>query len=147
MKRPRLGRMPRWQRWFTVLTFIICSVSGIAFLLGHEYHLHRSVLGTHHVLVLHGVASALALIAFGTVMPFHIKAGLQAKQNVVSGVFQLALLLGLVVSALLLYYGPAEWREGSKLTHWVMGLIFFCIFVIHIVRRVFKAANTGLINN
>lgn len=147
MKRPRLGRMPRWQRWFTVLTFIICSVSGIAFLLGHEYHLHRSVLGAHSVLVLHGVASALVLIAFGTVMPFHIKAGLQAKQNVVSGVFQSVLLLGLVVSALLLYYGPAEWREGSKLTHWVMGLVFFCIFVIHIVRRVFKAANTRLINN
>lgn len=147
MKRPRLGKMPRWQRWFTVLAFIICSVSGIAFLLGHEYHMHRSVLGVHSVLVLHGVASALALIAFGTVMPFHIKAGLQAKQNVVSGIFQLALLLGLVVSALLLYYGPGEWREGSKLTHWVMGLIFFCIFVSHIVRRVFKSAQSGLTNS
>lgn len=147
MKRPRLGKMPRWQRWFTGLAFIICSVSGIAFLLGHEYHLHRSVLGAHNVLVLHGAVSALALIAFGTVMPFHIKAGLQAKQNVISGVIQLVLLLGLVVSALLLYYGPAEWREGSKLTHWVMGLVFFCIFVSHIVRRVFKATNARLINN
>ena len=147
MKKPRLGKMPRWQRWFTVLAFIICSVSGIAFLLGHEYHIHRSILGAHNVLVLHGVASALALIAFGTVMPFHIKAGFQAGRNVMSGVIQLALLIALVVSALLLYYGPAEWREGSKLTHWVLGLVFFGIFVSHIMRRVFKATSARLINN
>lgn len=147
MKKSRLGKMPRWQRWFTVFTFMICSISGIAFLLGHEYHMHRSILGTHYVLVLHGIASAFALIAFGAVMPVHIKAGLQAKQNVMSGVIQLALLMVLVASGLLLYYGPAEWREESKLTHWVMGLVFFSIFLSHIMKRVFKSVLHKLVNS
>ena len=135
MSEQRLGKLAHWQRWFTISTFMFCSISGIAFLAGHEFHLARPTLGTHNVLILHGVAATLVLIAFGTVLPFHLKAGLKAKKNIMSGILQLTLLGILIVTALLLYYGPEEWREGSIQTHWIIGLLFFGIFIFHGVLR------------
>jgi len=135
MRKHGLGKMPIWQRWFTISTLIICSISGIAFLMGHEFQISRQTLGNHSVLALHGIASALALIAFGTVLPFHIKAGLKAWKNLISGVSQLLFLAILVITALLLYYGPEELHDGSKLVHWVFGLVFFIIFVFHISKQ------------
>ena len=138
MKKHGLGKMPGWQRWFTISVLCICSISGIAFLLGHEFHISRSTLGDRNILVLHGVSAAIALIAFGTVLPFHIKAGLKAKKNLISGISQLILLLVLVITAMLLYYGPEELHEGSELTHWVFGLVFFCFFIFHAINRTLR---------
>ena len=138
MRKHGLGKMPIWQRWFTITSLSICSLSGIAFLVGHEFHISKAVLGNHSVLALHGIAAALALIAFGAVMPFHIKAGLKAKKNLISGISQLTILAILVITGLLLYYGPEESHEASELIHWVLGLIFVGFFVFHIITRPLK---------
>jgi hypothetical protein len=138
MRKHGLGKMPGWQRWFTISSLTICSLSGIAFLLGHEFRISKAILGDHSVLALHGIAAAFALMAFGAVMPFHIKAGLKAKKNLISGISQLAILVILAITGLLLYYGPEESHESSELTHWVLGLIFFGLFVFHIISRPLK---------
>ena len=135
MNKHGLGKMPNWQRWFTISALCICSLSGIAFLLGHEFHISRTLLGDRTVLNMHGVSAAIALIAFGTVLPFHIKAGLKAKKNLVSGISQLIFLVILLITAMLLYYGPEELHEGSEMTHWVLGLIFFAFFIFHGINR------------
>lgn len=135
MRKHGLGKMPTWQRWFTISALSICSLSGIVYLLGHEFQISRQSLGNHSVLALHGITSALALMAFGAVLPFHIKAGLKAWKNIISGISQLLFLAILVISALFLYYGSEELHDGSKLVHWVLGLIFFIIFIFHISKR------------
>jgi O-antigen/teichoic acid export membrane protein len=135
VKKHGLGKMPNWQRWFTASILCVCSLSGTAFLLGHEFQISRELFGDRTVLVIHGVSAALTLIAFGTVLPFHIKAGLKAKKNLISGILQLAFLIILTISAMLLYYGPEELHEGSEITHWVLGLIFFAFFTLHIMNR------------
>lgn len=140
MKKHGLGKMPNWQRWFTISVLTVCSFSGIAFLLGHEFHISRALLGDRTVLILHGVSAAIALIAFGTVLPFHIKAGLKAKKNLISGISQLIFLAILVITAMLLYYGPEEIHEGSEFVHWVLGLIFFAIFIFHGISRSIRAS-------
>lgn len=140
MKKHGLGKMPSWQRWFTLGTLCICSLSGIAFLLGHEFHISRTVFGDRAVLALHGISAAIAFIAFGTVLPFHIKAGLKAKKNLISGISQLSLLIILTITAMLLYYGPEELHETSEITHWVLGLIFFAFFILHVISRSIRAA-------
>lgn len=139
MKKHGLGKMPNWQRWLTIGALTICSLSGIAFLLGHEFHFSRALLADRTVLVMHGVSAALALIAFGTVLPFHIKAGLKAKKNLISGISQLAFLVALVITAMLLYYGPEELHEGSEITHWILGIIFFAFFIFHAISRSIRA--------
>ena len=132
--------MPSWQRWFTIGALCTCSLSGVAFLLGHEFHVSRSSLGDRTVLIMHGVSAAITLIAFGTVLPFHIKAGLKSKKNLISGISQLVVLSIVVITAMLLYYGPEELHEGSEVTHWVLGLIFFAFFIFHAINRVIRVS-------
>jgi hypothetical protein len=127
----RLGTMPVWQKHFVQITMFSCSLTGIVYLLGHEFHIERSVLGAHSVLAWHGIAAILATIALGSVLPFHLKAGWKSKRKLWSGVSQLTFLATLLISGSLLYYGPEEIRDGVIATHWMMGVAFFAIFLLH----------------
>ncbi|QWE00820.1 hypothetical protein FD967_01890 [Polynucleobacter sp. JS-Mosq-20-D10] len=127
----RLGKMPTWQKHFVQIGMLSCSLTGTAYLLGHEFHIERVVLGAHSVLAWHGIAAILATIALGSVLPFHLKSGLKSKRKLWSGLSQLAFLATLLVSGALLYYGPAEIRDGVVTTHWMIGIAFFIIFLLH----------------
>ncbi len=127
----RLGKMPAWQKWFVLIAMLTCSLSGIAYLLGHQFFIQKDILGLHSVLSCHGIAAMIATLALGTILPFHLNAGLKAKRKMVSGISQLGFLVALLISGILLYYGPVAIRESIILTHWVIGLIFFVIFILH----------------
>jgi hypothetical protein len=114
---------------------LACSLSGCLYLLGHEFHIQRTWFGNHTVLATHGIAAMLATLALGSVLPSHLKAGLKSKKKWLSGFSQLSLLSVLVVTGALLYYGPADIRDEVIQTHWVVGLLFFAIFLIHGFRR------------
>lgn len=127
----RLGKMPAWQRHSVIIAMLSCSLTGIAYLLGHELHIQRDVLGAHSVLAWHGITAIMATMALGSVLPAHLKAGLKSKRKVWSGLSQLAFLSTLIVSGALLYYGPAEIRDPVITTHWMLGTAFFAIFLLH----------------
>lgn len=127
----RLGKMPNWQRTFVIYGMMACSVTGILYLLGHQFQIQRATLGTHGILAAHGIAAMLATLALGSVLPFHIKAGYKSKKQWWSGFCQLAFLAALLISGALLYYGPEEIRDGVIDTHWIVGLLFFTIFILH----------------
>ncbi len=127
----RLGKMPSWQRNFVLMGMLSCSLTGTAYLLGHEFQIQRSLLGAHAVLAWHGVAAILASIALGSILPFHLKAGLKSKRKLLSGLSQLGFLVALLISGALLYYGSEEIREAVVLTHWLVGVTFFAIFLLH----------------
>lgn len=127
----RLGKMPRWQKTFVIYSMMACSITGLIYLLGHQFQIQRSTLGTHSVLAAHGVAALVATLAFGSVLPFHIKAGYKSRQQLWSGFSQLGFLAVLLISGALLYYGPEEIRDGVIDTHWVVGILFFTIFMCH----------------
>jgi hypothetical protein len=127
----RLGKMPAWQRPFVLIGMLSCSLTGTAYLLGHEFHIERALLGAHSILMWHGVTAMVATMALGSVLPFHIKAGLKSKRKLWSGLSQLAFLTTLLVSGAFLYYGPEEIRDTAITTHWVIGLAFFAIFLLH----------------
>ena len=127
----RLGRMPVWQRQFVLTSMLSCSLTGIAYLLGHEFHVGQSIMGKHSVLMWHGISAMVATIALGSVLPFHLKAGLKSRKKLWSGLSQLAFLAALLISGALLYYGPEEIRDQVITTHWMIGLAFFAIFLLH----------------
>jgi hypothetical protein len=127
----RLGKMPTWQKHFVQIGMLACSLTGTVYLLGHEFHIERAILGTHSVLAWHGLTAILATLALGSVLPFHLKAGLKSKRKLWSGLSQLAFLAILLISGALLYYGPAEIRDEVIATHWMMGIVFFAIFLLH----------------
>ena len=129
----RLGKMPAWQRYFVLVAMLGCSLTGTAYLLGHEFQIQRTLLGVHSVLMWHGISAMLAMIALGSVLPFHLKAGLKSKKKLWSGLSQLIFLTTLLISGALLYYGPAEIRDTTIAAHWITGLAFFALFLLHVV--------------
>ncbi|MEI6611904.1 hypothetical protein [Polynucleobacter sp.] len=131
----RLGKMPSWQRSFVIGGMLTCSITGSLYLLGHEFQFQRSTLGAHNILALHGIAAMLATIALGTVLPFHLKSGIKSGRKMISGFGQLSFLLTLLITGVLLYYGPEEIREEVISTHWIVGLVFFAVFLLHGVVR------------
>ena len=131
----RLGKMPSWQKIFVIGGMLACSISGSLYLLGHEFQIQRSTFGNHTILAAHGIFAMLATLAFGSVLPFHLKAGFKSKQKWISGFSQLGFLVILFISGALLYYGPVEMRDAVVSTHWVLGLFFFVIFLFHSVVR------------
>jgi hypothetical protein len=132
----RLGKMPTWQRSLVIGGMLACSISGSLYLIGHEFQIQRSTLGNHKILAAHGIFAMIATLALGSVLPFHLKAGLKSKKKWVSGFSQLSFLAILLTTGALLYYGPVEIREDVVIIHWVVGLIFFAIFLLHGVRKV-----------
>lgn len=131
----RLGRMPKLQRMFVIYSMMACSITGLTYLLGHQFQIQRSTLGNHSILAAHGVAALLATLALGSVLPFHIKAGYKSGKQLWSGFSQLGFLATLLISGALLYYGPEEIRDGVIDTHWVVGLLFFAIFILHAFKK------------
>ena len=127
----RLGKMPNWQRSLVIYGMLTCSITGLTYLAGHQFQIQRAILGTHSILAAHGIAAMLATLALGSVLPFHIKAGYKSKRQWWSGFSQLGFLAVLVISGALLYYGPEEIRDGVISTHWIVGTLFFTIFVYH----------------
>ena len=132
----RLGKMPSWQRTFVIYGMMACSATGILYLLGHQFHIQRSALGSHSILAAHGIAAMLATVALGSILPFHLKAGFKSKRQWWSGFSQLGFLAVLLISGALLYYGPEEIRDGVIDTHWVVGLLFFAIFIVHALKKI-----------
>ena len=132
----RLGKMPNWQRTFVILGIMTCSITGLMYLLGHQFQIQKSTLGTHSILAAHGIAAMLAILALGSVLPFHIKAGYKSQKKRWSGFSQLSLLTLLLVTGALLYYGPEEIRDITVDTHWMTGLLFFVIFLLHAFQKI-----------
>jgi hypothetical protein len=114
------------------------------YLLGHQFEIQKSTLGAHSVLAAHGVAALLATLALGSVLPFHIKAGYKSRKQLWSGFSQLGFLAALLISGALLYYGPEEIRDGVIETHWIVGLLFFAIFVLHAFTKFRSAINADV---
>ena len=131
----RLGRMPSWQRFFVISGMLTCSISGTLYLIGHEFQIQRTMFGSRYILAAHGIFAIVATLALGSVLSFHLKAGIQSKKKWLSGFSQLSFLATLLTTGALLYYGPAEIRDGVVITHWISGLIFFAIFLLHAVRK------------
>jgi hypothetical protein len=110
---------------------MICSLTGVIYLLGHQLQINRVLLGNHNVLAIHGIAAIFATLALGSILPFHLKAGLKSGRKWHSGFSQLSLLSALIISGALLYYGP-EWMRDTVIDiHSVIGLLFFAIFLMH----------------
>jgi hypothetical protein len=127
----RLGKMPPWQRHLVTWGILSCSLTGLAYLIGHEFQIQRMIFGNHAVLAWHGISAMIATLAFGSILPFHIKAGLKSQRKRWSGFSQLGFLVLLTCSGALLYYGPLEIRDAVITSHWIVGVAFLAIFLAH----------------
>ena len=132
-KRSRVAHMPFWQSCSTHLIFIICAVSGVLYLLAHEFEIKALSVENHSILIVHGFAAYFFVLLFGAMMPNHIKAGWKNKRNRLSGGFMVVVMSLLLISGLFLYYGN-ETRDAALWVHWVIGCGLVLLFPLHFIR-------------
>lgn len=131
-KRSRIAHLPFWQSFSTYTIFIICAVSGVLYLLAHEFEIKALAVENHSILVVHGFAAYIFVLLFGALMPNHIKAGWKSKRNRISGGFMIFTKSLLLISGLFLYYGD-ETRDAALWVHWVIGVGLLLLFPFHFI--------------
>ena len=128
----RIGRLPSWQRWATHSILTLCAASGVGYFMMREQGFAFGGLAPHAVLVWHGVSSAFALLAFGAVLPGHVRAAWNGRRHRISGSLMLAVMALLMLSGLLLYYGDEEGRDLTLWLHWGAGFAAVAVFALHV---------------
>lgn len=141
MNRRSPSRLPRWHEWSIHAGFAVLLLTGLAWLgldkwvrvageFGPEHHPAQ-----HLLLIVHGVAAYLFLLAAGALIPVHVKLGWSTRRNLLSGL-ALASVLGLLaLTALGLYYVADEALRGwTSLVHWLIGIVAVAALAIHVIR-------------
>jgi hypothetical protein len=131
-RRSRVTHLPHWQSYSTHIIFIICAVSGVLYLLAHEFDIKAIAVENHSILLVHGFASYFFVLLFGAVIPTHIKAGWKSKRNKISGSLMVLVMALLLLSGLFLYYGD-ETRDAALWVHWVIGVGLVLLFPFHFI--------------
>lgn len=131
-KRSRIAHLPRWQSLSTHIIFIICALSGILYLLAHDFEITPFAIKNHTILSIHGFAAYFFILLFGAVLPNHIKVGWHNKRNRTSGGLMILVMTLLLLSGLFLYYGDLT-RDIALWVHWIIGCSLVLLFPLHFV--------------
>ncbi len=102
-KRSRVAHLPQWQALSTHLVFLFCAISGVLYLLAHEFSLPLLPIENHSLLTVHGSFAYFLVLLFGAVLPGHVRAGWKSKRNVLLGSIMIATMSFLLLSGLFLY--------------------------------------------
>lgn len=129
----RVGQLPGWQRWSAYLAMGACALSGLIWFLLRDVIEVPPNSRDRFVLVTHGISSFVVLMAFGSVLPTHVRAAWRARRNRWLGALSIALMATLAVTALGLYYGSEEWHDPTRWTHIIIGLAAVLGIPLHIV--------------
>ena len=131
-KRSRVAHLPAWQAISSHIIFLVCAISGVLYILVHEFEVSLLAVENHSLLIAHGVSAYLFVLLFGAVMPTHIKAAWKAKRNRISGSLMITVMSVLLISGLFLYYAD-ETRDAALWVHWVIGSGLVLLFPFHFI--------------
>lgn len=131
-KRSRVAHLALWQSLSTHIIFFICALSGVLYLLAHEFEITVLMVKNHTLLSIHGFAAYFFVLLFGAVIPHHIKAGWHNKRNRISGGLMIVVMVLLLLSGLFLYYGAVT-RDAALWVHWIIGCGLVLLFPFHFV--------------
>jgi len=126
--------MPHWQKKLSYAVLLMCSGSGLIYLIGHEWGIFYSYFAHHRILIWHGISGYFMIFIFGSLLPSHILKGFKSKKNWVSGNGLIISLVLLVISGLNLYYGSELTRDFTISLHWFTGLVFVATTITHVIR-------------
>ena len=127
--------MPPWQRRLFWFGMGVCALSGASYCLGHTLGWISGRMGSHLVLIAHGLSAGWVTYVLGILSISHIRVGWRLRRNTASGVANLLLLTLLVITGWALYYGPAETRDLTVQSHWLLGWVLVLVLGGHVLPR------------
>ena len=140
-RRVRPGKMGPIVRLYLWTALVACAASGLIEYWQTEWALSFQPLG-RWPLVLHGVSGMALAIGFGLLMQSHIRPAWRMKKHRISGGLMVSLIVLLIVSGLLLYYGGAAIHDANRQLHIWLGILFTVYLPWHGLFR--YVANLGL---
>jgi hypothetical protein len=124
--------MLRWQRWTTYVVLAGCGVSGLVYFALMDY-VQLPPSRMKFWWIAHGVTSLVALMVIGAATSQHVLVAWRAHRGRWTGSGNLALLLCLAVTAVLLYYGLESWHDPMHWVHAIVGVIAVVAFPVHVL--------------
>ena len=130
-------RLDQYFRWSLYAAFTVLLVSGGGWLLVRQ---RSDVLDDElwsalsaNLLMVHGGVAMITLMLLGALVPLHLTRLWRTRRNRVAGVTMAALNAVLIVTAFGLYYSGSDMvRPILSEIHWVAGLAFPVLLVVHI---------------
>jgi hypothetical protein len=129
-----------WHRWSIYLSGGVLFLTGAGWLVAH-YFLRGAGLESElpHPsepvwMRVHGAAFLVFLVAFGALLPGHVKYGLRYRLNVRTGLLVTTIVAGLALTGYGLYYLVNEdARALIGALHWVLGIGAAITLALHVV--------------
>ena len=121
----------RWQRAMVFVTVAMVGLSGVLWFVLHDMLAEDWSESARILLTLHGVTSYALLVAIGSLLPLHVRAGWLRRRNLVTGILVTASMTVLSVTALVLYYGSEETQVVAKWVHLAVGGCCILLFLAH----------------
>jgi hypothetical protein len=129
-------RLGFWQKTAVLATVAMVSFSGLLWFALHDVVVSDEWTGTaHFLLTLHGISAYALLVAVGSLLPLHVRAGWLRRRNIVTGSMVTVIMAVLSVTALVLYYGGEELQVVAKWLHLAFGLGWIALFPAHAFLR------------
>jgi len=136
-----VGLQPeRWERRCVYGVSAWLLATGVLWLLAHYLMQTAAEFGesVHPLepwsMKLHGAGAMFALFFIGSLVNSHIRRALMARRNLFSGLSMIATLAALTLSGYGLYYLASEHsRPIWSAVHWIAGLAFPLLLIVHIV--------------
>lgn len=124
-------RLGFWQKLAIYGTTAMVGLSGLFWFILHDVVADDPGDWSHLLLVLHGVSAYGLLVAVGSLLPLHVRAGWLRRRNLVTELVVIAVMAVLSITALMLYYGSEELQMPAKWLHLIVGLAGFVLFPAH----------------
>ena|ERR1700757_4274359 len=124
-------RLGFWQKAMVFVTVAMVGLSGLLWFVVHDVLADDWSESARILLTLHGVTSYALLVAIGSLLPLHVRAGWLRRRNLVTGILVTASMTVLSVTALVLYYGGEETQVVAKWVHLAVGGCCILLFPAH----------------
>jgi hypothetical protein len=133
------AQLENWHRLAIYGVTVILVASGLAWLGLHYFGRGSGEFGdAMHpmeplMIKIHGAAAMIALLLYGSLLTDHAVKAWRMRRNLGLGSMMVTVLMILVVTGWLLYYGSDEaTRPTVSAIHWVIGLIIAAVMPLHI---------------
>lgn len=124
----RLGFVQKSAVWTAAA---VVALSGVAWFVLHDLIDAEPGESERLLLMLHGISAYAVLIAFGSLLPSHVRWGWHRRRKRWTGGTTLAMLVSLAVTGLVLYYGGEPTREPARWIHIAIGIACMALFPVH----------------
>lgn len=131
---------PKWFYRFLLLSFMFLTVSGLLLIPNAldmrldwdvKWHLNGAVRLV--VVTLHATLAFLIVSQLGALWSVHMRIGWRHHKNLKSGLGLVAILLGLVLTGIGIYYAGEDWSIPASASHIIIGITAPVIFGAHII--------------